>query len=409
MTRSTSELHVKIPVTCAEPGRADLRPAASARLLFSRDRGRPTGSKQRSAACNGAETLRPHRGREGAAAAELSAADGFALGPPTRQLISELAKRVRSLDGDQDRHGGVRDTGREGDVQATAESEEVTIEVLQQDQAKPLVSARRTLREFMEGFHNSEMAFTFGPVSAPKTMHLIFSADWTPAEQASTEVAAAAETHRPWFMRASYYYETTKSVYDYTTSFRVVKPFARLGEATVNSVLATVSGKTLYDVDQSLVVPVLDAMDNKVDATISVAFTKLYEGQQMAVRTKDKAVRAVSNVAHKTGSTVVGAANYTTHKVTAATGAVYGTVTGVADYAGSQVKHASSSTYGAQATNKLNMCSTWTRTSEHDAGSPDFEGSTDCECLDREGTEREIDRGLDSDRQGPTFYETGST
>ncbi|KAG6584675.1 uncharacterized protein IUM83_07865 [Phytophthora cinnamomi] len=266
---------------------------------------------------------------------------------------SDARYGIRLAVGDNVRHTQFAPVGHEideslhYDVQATAESEEVTIEVLQQDQAKPLVSARRTLREFMEGFHNSEMAFTFGPVSAPKTMHLIFSADWTPAEQASTEVAAAAETHRPWFMRASYYYETTKSVYDYTTSFRVVKPFARLGEATVNSVLATVSGKTLYDVDQSLVVPVLDAMDNKVDATISVAFTKLYEGQQMAVRTKDKAVRAVSNVAHKTGSTVVGAANYTTHKVTAATGAVYGTVTGVADYAGSQVKHASSSTYGA--------------------------------------------------------------
>lgn len=206
------------------------------------------------------------------------------------------------------------------DMQATAESEEVTIEVLQQDQAKPLVSARRSLKEFVQDSHDSKMTFMFGPVSAPNTMHLVFSADWTPAEQSSTKTLAAAETHRPWFMRASYYYETTKSVYDYTTSFRVVKPFARLGEATVNTVLATVSGKTLYDVDQSLVVPVLDSMDNKVDATISVAFTKLYEGQQMAVRTKDRAVRAVSNVAHKTGSTVVGAANYTTHKVASATG-----------------------------------------------------------------------------------------
>ncbi|GMF31117.1 unnamed protein product [Phytophthora lilii] len=191
------------------------------------------------------------------------------------------------------------------------------------------------------------MASTFGPVSAPRTMHLVYSADWTPAsKQDEQTLAPAAGTHRPWFMRASYYYETTKSVYDYTTSFRVVKPFARLGEATVNTVLATVTGKTLYDVDQSLVLPVLDSVDNKVDATISVAFTKLYEGQQMAVRTKDKAVRAVSSVAHKTGNTAVRATNYTTHKVVAASGMVYGTVTGVADYASSQVVHASSSTYG---------------------------------------------------------------
>ncbi|KAE9018716.1 hypothetical protein PR003_g13388 [Phytophthora rubi] len=233
------------------------------------------------------------------------------------------------------------------DVQATAESEEVMIEVLQQDQATPLVSAKRKLREFIGDFQESTMTFTFGPMSAANTMTLVFSAHWTPAKKSSTKVVAAAETHRPWFMRASYYYETTKNVYDYTTSFSVVSPFARLGEATVNTVLATVSGKTLYDVDQSLVVPVLDSMDNKVDATISVAFTKLYEGQQLAVRTKDKAVRAVSNAAHKTGSTVVGAANYTTHKLASATGAVYGTVTGVADYASSQVVHASSSTYGA--------------------------------------------------------------
>lgn len=231
-------------------------------------------------------------------------------------------------------------------MQATAESEEVTIEVLQQHQATPLVSAKRTLREFMEGFQNQKMTFTFGPVSAANTMHLYFSANWTGTNKQESTTLASAETHRPWFMRASYYYDTTKSVYDYTTSFRVVKPFARLGEATVNTVLATVMGKTLYDVDQSVVVPVLDSVDNKVDATISVAFTKLYEGQQMVVRTKNKAVHAVSSVAHKTGNTAVRATNYTTHKVASASGAVYGTVTGVADYASSQVVHASSSTYG---------------------------------------------------------------
>ncbi|KAL4139817.1 hypothetical protein PRNP1_015575 [Phytophthora ramorum] len=234
------------------------------------------------------------------------------------------------------------------DVQKTEESEEVTIEVLQQDQTTPLVSDRRTLREFMKSPQNMQMTFTFGPKSALNKMQLTFSAEWTPSNmQPESTTLASAETHRPWFMRASYYYETSKNVYDYTTSFRVVKPFARLGEATVNTVLATVTGQTLFDVDQSLVVPVLDSVDNKVDATISVAFTKLYEGQRMAVRTKDKAVRAVSSVAYKTGNTAVRATNYTTHKVAAASGAVYDTVSGVADYAGSQVVHASSSTYGA--------------------------------------------------------------
>ncbi|KAF4129572.1 hypothetical protein GN958_ATG02980 [Phytophthora infestans] len=230
-------------------------------------------------------------------------------------------------------------------VQHTAESEEVTIEVLQQDQTKPLVSTKCTLRELMQGLQSHRMTFTFGSLVSPQTMFLIFSTDWTPSKQEDKILAPA--THRPWFMRASYYYKTTKNVYDYTTSFSVVKPFARLGEATVNTVLATVTGKTLFDVDQSLVVPVLDSVDNKVDATISVAFTKLYEGQQFAVNTKNKAANAVSNVAYKTGNTAVRATNYTTHKVASATGAVYGTVTGAADYASSQVKHASSSTYGA--------------------------------------------------------------
>ncbi|KAI9916116.1 hypothetical protein PsorP6_018217 [Peronosclerospora sorghi] len=102
----------------------------------------------------------------------------------------------------------------------------------------------------------------------------------------------------------------------------------------------------MYDVDQSLVVPVLNSVDNKVDATISVAFTKLYEGQQMVVRTKNEAVHVVSSVASKTGNTAVQASKYTTNKVVYALGMVSGVVSGAADYTSSQVVHASSSTYG---------------------------------------------------------------
>ncbi|RLN48471.1 hypothetical protein BBJ29_006560 [Phytophthora kernoviae] len=242
-------------------------------------------------------------------------------------------------------------------VQDTAESEDVTIEVLHEDQTKPVVSTRQKLRDFLEGFKERKMNITFGTKQAPSTMQLHFSAEWTPQQEQQDQALATAETHRPWFMRASYYYETSKIVYDYTTSFRVVAPFARLGEATVNTVVSTVSGYTLHDVDQSLVVPVLDSVDNKVDATISVAFTKLYEGQKMAVKTKDKAVNVVSSVATKTTETVSTAVassaqtagratRYTTGKVAEASSKVYGTVAGVADYAGNQVVHASSSTYG---------------------------------------------------------------
>ncbi|CAH0516967.1 unnamed protein product [Peronospora belbahrii] len=252
---------------------------------------------------------------------------------------------------DDERHTTYMSTGQDieetlhFDVHAKNESEEVTIEVLRQGQTMPITSAKLKLHEFMNGFRNKTLDFTSGTASSANTMHLTISADWSDSKRESTSLAPA-ETHRPWFMRASYYYDATKSVYDYTTSFRIVKPFARLGEGTVNTVLATVMGKTLYDVDQSLMVPMLDSMDNKVDATISVAFTKLYEGQQLAVRTKNKAVRGVSTVARKTGSTAVRATSYTAHKVIAVPATVFGVVTGVADYAGSQVVHASSSTYG---------------------------------------------------------------
>lgn len=231
-------------------------------------------------------------------------------------------------------------------VQASTESDEVTIAVLQEGEAKPLVSASQPLREFMQGIDHRRLSCTYGSIMASHTLDLVYSANWTPIKQVG-KIVAAAETHRPWFMRASYYYATTKNVYDYTTSFRVVKPFARLGEATVNTVLATVTGKTLYDVDQSLVVPVLNSVDNKVDATISVAFTQLYRGQQFVVNSKNKAVRGVSSAVRKTGNTAVRATSYTTDKVAMASGAVLGTVSGATHYASSQVKHASSSTYGA--------------------------------------------------------------
>ncbi|CEG44520.1 uncharacterized protein PHALS_00878 [Plasmopara halstedii] len=231
-------------------------------------------------------------------------------------------------------------------VQASTESEEVLIELLEEGEEKPIVSVPQPLGAFIQGVANQWLPCTFGSMINSHTLDIVYSAEWTQMKQVD-KIVPSAETHRPWFMRASYYYETSKNLYDYTTSFRVVKPFAHLGKATVNTVLATVTGKTLFDVDQSLVVPVLNSVDNKVDATISVAFTKLYKGQQFAVNTKNKAVRGVSNVVRKTGNTAVRATNYTTDKVAMASGAVIGTIAGATNFASSQVKHASSSTFGA--------------------------------------------------------------
>ncbi|KAF4314773.1 hypothetical protein G195_011665, partial [Phytophthora kernoviae 00238/432] len=100
-------------------------------------------------------------------------------------------------------------------------------------------------------------------------------------------------------------------------------------------VLATVSGKTLYDIDEAWVGPGLNALDDKVDATISSVVTTLYNGQQFALKKKDQAVE-----------TAVKAKDYTTERVSTASSAVYNTVAGAADYTKTQVVHASSSTYG---------------------------------------------------------------
>ncbi|EGZ12613.1 hypothetical protein PHYSODRAFT_355228 [Phytophthora sojae] len=207
----------------------------------------------------------------------------------------------------------------------------LTIEVLQEKRKKALVDTAQPLTEFLKSNLERKMTFTFGPKAAPNTVLLYFRVDWEPSDTA----LAVVDTHRPWFMRASYYYDTTKSVYNYTTSFRIVAPFARFGENTANTVLTKVSGKTLFDIDEAWVGPGLNALDNKVDAGISAVLTTLYSGQQYALKKKDDAVEVASK-----------AKDFTTEKVSSASSAVYNTVASVADYTKTQVVHASSSTYG---------------------------------------------------------------
>ncbi|RLN89934.1 hypothetical protein BBJ28_00004618 [Nothophytophthora sp. Chile5] len=243
-------------------------------------------------------------------------------------------------------------------VKDAEESEEVLIEVLQKHSKKALVATKQPLADFQKGFLERKMTFTFGPKLAPSTILLYFNVDWKASEEApSTSTLAKFDTHRPWFMRVSYYYDTSKSVYNYTTSFRVVAPFARFGESTANTVLTKVSGKTLFDIDDAWVGPGLNMLDEKVDSTISTVLTGLYAGQQYALHKKDQAVGVASSVVKKTSeivssavgstvSTAVTAKDFTTGKVVSASSAVYGTVASVADYASTQVVHASSSTYG---------------------------------------------------------------
>ncbi|KAE8966837.1 hypothetical protein PF011_g27790 [Phytophthora fragariae] len=207
----------------------------------------------------------------------------------------------------------------------------LTIEVLQEKRKKALVDTTQSLTDFLKSNLERKMTFTFGSKTAPSTVLLFFRVHWEPSDTA----VAVVDTHRPWFMRASYYYDTSKNVYNYTTSFRVVAPFARFGESTANTVLTKVSGKTLFDIDEAWVGPVLNALDNKVDAGISAVLTTLYSGQQYALKKKDAAVEVA-----------IKAKDFTTEKVSSASSAVYNTVASVADYTKTQVVHASSSTYG---------------------------------------------------------------
>ncbi|CAI5707342.1 hypothetical protein KXD40_007645 [Peronospora effusa] len=236
--------------------------------------------------------------------------------------------------------------------EATADAK-LSIELLHEKKKKAIVETQKLLAEFQSDSKKRKTTFTFGPKAAPSTVILSYTVDW----QSSKTTLSRYETRRPWFMRVSYYYDTTKNVYNYTTSFRVVAPFARFGENTANTVVEKVSGKSLQEIDEAWVGPSINALDDKVDATISSVATTLQSGQQYALKKKDEAVGVASSVAKTTTDTVSGAVgatvnkatcvkDYTTEKVVAASSSVYGTVASVANYTKTQVVHASSSTYG---------------------------------------------------------------
>ncbi|KAF1317905.1 hypothetical protein FI667_g14419, partial [Globisporangium splendens] len=232
---------------------------------------------------------------------------------------------------------------------------------------KPLIVNKLPLATFIDGMSEKTITFTSGH-EKPTVVKVFISAVWSPKDAPPKTAApvgvsepqtslAVYEAHRPWFARVSYYYDTTKNVYSYTTSFRVVSKLARFGESSANVVLQKVSGKSLHDIDQQYLVPVLDTLDNKVDATISTVVTKLLAGQQYVLKKKDDVVDTASIVASKgtssvsavVGTTVSGVVkvkDYTTTQVVNASSAAYSTVVTVKDYTTTQVVNVSSSTYG---------------------------------------------------------------
>ncbi|RLN68542.1 hypothetical protein BBJ29_003875 [Phytophthora kernoviae] len=173
----------------------------------------------------------------------------------------------------------------------------LTLEVLQKPK-KSLVATQQSLVDLQKTRLERKVIFTFGPKWESNTVQVFFTVDWKCSDKT---LATIDVLRRPRFMRVSYYYDTYKTVYNYMTSFRVVAPFARFRESIANTVLTTVAGKTLFEID---------------------------EAWQFVLEKKDRVVE-----------TAVKAKKFATEKVSAASSAVYNTVAGAAE-------HASSTTYG---------------------------------------------------------------
>jgi hypothetical protein len=306
------------------------------------------------------------------------------LPPAAESSPQKQEHNVKFIIGGQEKHTKFNKSQTDADIEQTLNfdlkdlsgEEDVLMEIHTHNKKKTaLVANKLPLSNFIGELKNVVITFTSaGP--KPTTVKVFVSSKWASktstgqgsatavdAAKASitghpqTSLALTQEPHRPWFTRVSYYYDTTKHVYSYTTSFRVVSKLARFGESSANLVLQKVSGKSLHDLDQQFLVPVLDTLDNKVDATISTVVTKLFEGQQYVLKKKDDVVDTASSVASKGSSSVssvvgktvggvVKVKDYTTTQLVNVSSAAYGTVVGVKDYTTTQVVNVSSSTYG---------------------------------------------------------------
>jgi hypothetical protein len=166
---------------------------------------------------------------------------------------------------------------------------------------------------------------------------------------------ASEEVIRPWFMRVSSYYDMTKDIYKYTTSFRLVSTIARIGENSANTVLQKVTGKDLQDVDQRIV-PLLNNLDDRVDETITSVLSQLVKGQMYVLKTKNHVVEKASDVSKTTYETVqnavgttltsvASAKDYTQQQVSTVSSNAISSVIAAKDYTTKQVTNVSCSAY----------------------------------------------------------------
>ncbi|EQC34027.1 hypothetical protein SDRG_08243 [Saprolegnia diclina VS20] len=120
-----------------------------------------------------------------------------------------------------------------------------------------------------------------------------------------------------WFLHPSYYYQKTKEVYTYTTSFRGVGAVAHVGETSVNYLLKQLNMKqvaTLQDVDTSLA-PALATIDEQLDERVAGVLKTLVDGQEYILAKKEQVVGRAKEVQSATLEKVSAVTTTATDKV----------------------------------------------------------------------------------------------
>ncbi|CAK4629903.1 unnamed protein product [Aphanomyces euteiches] len=221
------------------------------------------------------------------------------------------------------------------------QKQSVVIDLLKDGEEKAIASTKTILEELIEGKSDKRL-FKFDGASGG----IVLSGSFTSAEtskkgpsnagsskatnETHASVSRSLSTHTDnttlWYLHPSFYYNKTKEVYAYTTSFSGIAFVARYGEATLEFVLKRLAPKvaTLNDVDKSLV-PALSTADSKVDENVEYLLKTLIASQDYLVSTKNGAYNKVSQTLSATSTTVKGTVSSAQAKVSQATSAAVDT------------------------------------------------------------------------------------
>ncbi|OQR99759.1 hypothetical protein THRCLA_06406 [Thraustotheca clavata] len=136
-------------------------------------------------------------------------------------------------------------------------------------------------------------------------------------EQCLTVAVEEKNPNGLWYLHPSYYYQKTKDVYLYTTSFRGVATMAHVGESSVNFLLKQLNLKqvaTLQDVDQTLA-PALETIDEQLEERVAGVLQTLVHGQEYILAKKELVVECAKEVQSATLEKVAVVKSTATDKV----------------------------------------------------------------------------------------------